>query len=166
MPASKIKCGGCGTEGEFEIEGLDSNVIPDMLFRYLGHHEFTGNMYFLCPHCRREVVVNPMEILEAPEADKRKGISASVCVDRNNPHATRLTQISRIQIKIRKEALKMFAPKTILVATDFSEFSDRAVKDAVEMAENLQGETNHAPCNRRKPPAMRRRLLPERGGVY
>lgn len=29
----------------------------------------------------------------------------------------------------------MFAPKTILVATDFSEFSDRAMKDALEMAE-------------------------------
>jgi len=32
----------------------------------------------------------------------------------------------------------MFAPKTILVATDFSEFSDRAVKDAAEMAENYK----------------------------
>lgn len=32
----------------------------------------------------------------------------------------------------------MFAPKTILVATDFSEFSDRAVKDALEMAENYK----------------------------
>jgi len=72
MPASKIKCGGCGTEGEFEIEGMESKVIPEMLFRYLGHHEFTGNMYFLCPHCRREVVVNPMEILEAPELIKAK----------------------------------------------------------------------------------------------
>lgn len=28
----------------------------------------------------------------------------------------------------------MFAPKTILVATDFTEFSDRAVRDAIEMA--------------------------------
>lgn len=32
----------------------------------------------------------------------------------------------------------MFAPKTILVATDFSEFSDRAVKDALEMAGNYK----------------------------
>jgi universal stress protein A len=32
----------------------------------------------------------------------------------------------------------MFTPKTILVATDFSEFSDRALKDALEMAENYK----------------------------
>lgn len=32
----------------------------------------------------------------------------------------------------------MFAPKTILVATDFSEFSDRALKDALELAENYK----------------------------
>jgi len=32
----------------------------------------------------------------------------------------------------------MFAPKKILVATDFSEFSDRALKDALEMAENYK----------------------------
>lgn len=66
MPASAIKCCGCGTEGEMEIIGLDPQMTPDLLFRYLGHHEFTGNMYFLCPHCRCEVVVNPMDILDAP----------------------------------------------------------------------------------------------------
>ncbi len=32
----------------------------------------------------------------------------------------------------------MFAPKTILVGTDFSEFSDRALKDATEIAENYR----------------------------
>lgn len=32
----------------------------------------------------------------------------------------------------------MFAPKTILVATDFSEFSDRALKDALELAEKYK----------------------------
>lgn len=32
----------------------------------------------------------------------------------------------------------MSAPKTILVATDFSEFSDRAVKEALDMAENYK----------------------------
>ncbi len=32
----------------------------------------------------------------------------------------------------------MFAPKKILVATDFSEFSDRALKDAMELAENYK----------------------------
>lgn len=32
----------------------------------------------------------------------------------------------------------MSAPKTILVATDFSEFSDRAVKNALEMADNYK----------------------------
>lgn len=32
----------------------------------------------------------------------------------------------------------MFAPKTILVATDFSEFSDRALKDALGLAENYK----------------------------
>ncbi len=66
MPASAIKCCGCGNEGEMEIVGLEPTGVPGLLFRYLGHHEFTGNMYFLCPHCRREVVVNPMEILDAP----------------------------------------------------------------------------------------------------
>jgi nucleotide-binding universal stress UspA family protein len=32
----------------------------------------------------------------------------------------------------------MFAPKTILVGTDFSEFSDRALKDAMEIAEKYK----------------------------
>lgn len=32
----------------------------------------------------------------------------------------------------------MSSPKTILVATDFSEFSDRALKEAMEMAENYR----------------------------
>ena len=34
----------------------------------------------------------------------------------------------------------MFAPKKILVATDFSEFSDRALQDAMEMAKNYRAE--------------------------
>jgi hypothetical protein len=64
MPESAIKCCGCGKEGEMEITGVEPKGMPGQLFRYLGHHEFTGNMYFLCPHCSREVVVNPMEILD------------------------------------------------------------------------------------------------------
>lgn len=66
MPANTIKCGGCGNEGEMETIGINARKDPGRLFRYLGNHEFTGNMYFLCPHCRREVVVNPMDVLEAP----------------------------------------------------------------------------------------------------
>jgi len=65
MATRKIKCGGCSDEGEIEIIGLQPKVTPELLFRYLGHHEFTGRMYFLCPHCKREVVVNPDEILSA-----------------------------------------------------------------------------------------------------
>ena len=63
MLSRKIKCCGCGIEGEIEIIGLTSKVRPQDVFRYLGHHEFTGDMYFLCPNCRREVLVNPMETL-------------------------------------------------------------------------------------------------------
>lgn len=59
----KIKCCGCGNEGEIEIIGLAANVAPDRLFRYLGHHEFTGDMYFRCPFCSWDVLVNPMELL-------------------------------------------------------------------------------------------------------
>lgn len=63
MTARKIKCCGCSKEGEIEIIGLEPKAAPDLIFKYLGHHEFNGNMYFLCPHCRCEVVVNPMEVL-------------------------------------------------------------------------------------------------------
>lgn len=63
MFSRKIICGGCKKEGEIEILGLPAGTGPELLFRYLGHHEFTGNMYFCCPHCGREVMVNPMETL-------------------------------------------------------------------------------------------------------
>lgn len=63
MPARKIKCCGCGKEGEIEIIGLEPKVDSALLFKYLGHHEFNGNMFFLCPHCKCGVVVNPMEVL-------------------------------------------------------------------------------------------------------
>lgn len=65
MPATRIKCGGCGNEGEMEIIGQEPAGGLGMMFRYLGNHEFTGNIYFLCPHCHREVVVNPMEVSNA-----------------------------------------------------------------------------------------------------
>lgn len=65
MPASRIKCGGCGNDGEVEIIGMEPTGGPGPLFRYLGHHEFTGNIYLLCQHCHREVVIIPTEVLNA-----------------------------------------------------------------------------------------------------
>lgn len=66
MSTVKTRCSGCGREGELEIIGPAARVGPDKLFRYLGHHAFTGNMYFRCPGCGWEVVVNPMELPGAP----------------------------------------------------------------------------------------------------
>ncbi len=63
MLSRKIKCCGCKNEGEIEIIGLSPEAEPGLLFRYLGHHEFTGDMYFRCPRCGSEVEVNPMETL-------------------------------------------------------------------------------------------------------
>ena len=63
MLITKIRCYGCGHEGEVEIVGLAPRVKPDRLFLYLGCDEFTGNMYLRCPRCGMEVLANPMELL-------------------------------------------------------------------------------------------------------
>jgi len=60
---TKIKCGDCEIDGEIEIIGLAPGVNPDHLFEYLGYNEFTGDMYFCCPHCKCQLVVNPMDAL-------------------------------------------------------------------------------------------------------
>ncbi|MEN6466622.1 MAG: hypothetical protein ABFD62_15715 [Syntrophaceae bacterium] len=66
MPAQKFKCPGCGSEGEIGAIGRASPVKAGVVFGYLGHHEFTGNMYFLCPRCSWEAVVDPAEVPEPP----------------------------------------------------------------------------------------------------
>ena len=58
----KIKCCECGKNGEIEIIGLDSGGASDV-FIYLGNHDFTGEMYFRCPACKCELIVNPMDAL-------------------------------------------------------------------------------------------------------
>jgi len=58
-----IECCGCQTEGEIEIVWLAPQARQDRRFKYIGYHEFTGVMYFRCPSCQRDVVVNPMEAL-------------------------------------------------------------------------------------------------------
>ena len=63
MLIAKVKCCGCGAEGDVEIFGLAPKVVPELLFRYVDYHEFTGDMFYLCPNCRRELAVNPMELL-------------------------------------------------------------------------------------------------------
>ncbi len=63
MLTRNIECCACETEGEIEIVGVASRVRPGLRFRYLGYHEFTGDMYFRCPSCKRDVIVNPMEAL-------------------------------------------------------------------------------------------------------
>ena len=57
-----IQCCDCGQKGEIEIMGLDQEGNPD-IFRYLGNHEFSGDMYFRCPGCGCELIVNPMDAL-------------------------------------------------------------------------------------------------------
>ncbi len=63
MLITKIRCLACGNEGEIEIIGLPPGADPDRLFVYLGNHEFTDNMFFRCPRCKWELLVNPMELL-------------------------------------------------------------------------------------------------------
>ncbi len=63
MLTRNIECRGCHTEGEIEIVWLAPQARPDRRFKYIGYHEFTGDMCFRCPSCQQDVVVNPMETL-------------------------------------------------------------------------------------------------------
>ncbi len=58
----KIECCECGKRGEIEIIGLKPEDAFNV-FRYLGHHAFSGDLYFRCPACKCELIVNPMEAL-------------------------------------------------------------------------------------------------------
>jgi hypothetical protein len=63
MPTRAIVCMHCGTEGEIEVSGVNSDVPPAKIFRHLGHNPFSGHMHFRCPACEIVLLVDPADVL-------------------------------------------------------------------------------------------------------
>ncbi len=65
MMTRTIICHSCGIEGEIEIQGINNDVEPSRIFRYLGHNPFSGHIHYQCPACGMVLLVNPMTLLQS-----------------------------------------------------------------------------------------------------
>ena len=63
MPTRTIICLNCGIEGEIEVPGLSSTVLPSKIFRQRGHNPYSGDMHYQCPSCNIVLLINPMRVL-------------------------------------------------------------------------------------------------------
>ncbi|MBN1547888.1 MAG: hypothetical protein JW902_14655 [Syntrophaceae bacterium] len=64
MAGREILCKYCGMKGLIDVPGLNENITRNLMFRYLGHDPFSGNMHFQCPACREVLAVNPWSVLD------------------------------------------------------------------------------------------------------
>ena len=87
MVTRNIKCVGCGHKGKVEAHDTVHVTQESSIFKTLGKDPSTGFLYFRCPSCNEDIVVDP---LKAIAAEHMLGFppskSSSVKKGRSNRH--------------------------------------------------------------------------------
>ena len=78
MNRTTMRCQRCGIEGEIEVQGLNSDKSPALIFRHIGHNPLSGHLHYQCPVCEIVMLVDPMTILDGLRLD-HSNIAAREC---------------------------------------------------------------------------------------
>ena len=62
MLAHQIICMSCGYQGLFDTQEVSIENTRQGCFKYFGYSPFTSGMYYQCPECNSQLIVDPMDM--------------------------------------------------------------------------------------------------------